>query len=97
MRYTKVDPFPGHKSRGTFDDIFDTKKYNTIEEAYEADDFVKCDYVRDENDVLLIMAKHVSRSDLPQFYELQIQNPFAGIDVIDDRLAFEMAVKLFNK
>lgn len=92
-QYKVVNPFPDHTSKGTWDDIYSTEKYDTITEAYKANDYVKGDYVRDEDNVLYIRLKH-TLAENPVYYQLQIQKCFAGIDMFDDETACHLAARM---
>lgn len=89
--YKKIDLFGRHTSRGTFDDFFKTEKYKTMQEAYEANDYVECDYVIDQNNIIYIEARHVKNPDVRKYHRLNWQYCPAGIDILDDQLACEMA------
>lgn len=89
--FKRIDLFGRHTSRGTFDDLYSNKKYSTMQEAYDANDYVECDYVIDENDIIYIEARHVKNPNTRKYHRLNYQNCPAGIDALDDRLACEMA------
>jgi hypothetical protein len=95
MNYERIELFGKQKSRGTFDDFFDPKKHKTLEEAYKANDYVECDFVRDEEGILYIEARNVKSPDIKKYHRLNIQRPFAGLDVSDDNAGIELAVSLF--
>jgi hypothetical protein len=94
MIYEKISLFGKGKSRGTFDDFFSTQKYANLQEAYDHNDYVEGDFVKDEKGTLYIELKNVQSPDNKQYHELNIQHPVAGLDVLDDQLACEMAQKL---
>lgn len=94
MKYEVIDLFGTQQSNGTFDDIFSTEKYANLKEAYAANDYVKCDYVKDEEGIIHIEIKNVKRPEQKLYWRLLIQNPFAGIDVLDDKQAVSFALKL---
>lgn len=94
---TKIDLFGSRKSRGTFDDFYSSSKYNSLEEAYAANDYIECDFVKDENGVLFIEAKHVKDPELKKRHRLINQNPRAGLDIADDRFGCLLAESLMPK
>jgi len=95
MKYEKVYLFGKQKSRGTFDDFFDTKKYDSLQLAYDKNDYVECDFVKDEDGTLYIEAKNVSKPDIKKYHKLNYQRPVAGIDVSDDNAGCKLAASLF--
>ena len=97
MGYTKIDLFGNQKSKGTFDDFFDTEKYMTMQEAYAANDYVECDFVKDDDGILYIEARHVQFPEIRKYHELNWQRPVAGLDVLDDSLGCELACSMFTK
>ena len=46
LKYEKVNLFGTQKSKGTFDDFYNTKKYDSLQEAYDAKDYIECDFVK---------------------------------------------------
>ena len=95
MKYKKVDLFGLHQSKGTFDDFFSTEKYSSLQEAYEANDYVECDFVRDEDEILYIEARNVKNPDVRKYHCLNYQRPVCGLDVSDDNAGCELATSLF--
>lgn len=93
MTYERIYLFGKKESRGTFDDFF-SKKYATLQDAYQANDYVECDFVKDENGIIFIEARHVQRPEVRKYYRLNFQNCPFGLDVIDDNLAAGMAVSM---
>ena len=93
--YKKVELFGSHKSRGTFDDFFDTGKYETLQQAYDANDYVECDFVKDDAGLLYIEARHVKNPDVRKYHKLNYQRPVAGLDVSDDNAGCELAMSMF--
>ncbi|HRG19317.1 MAG TPA: hypothetical protein PLP39_09520, partial [Flavobacterium lutivivi] len=93
--YEKINLFGKKQSRGTFDDFFDINKYETIEQAYNANDYVECDFVRDENGIIFIEARNVKNPELKKYHKLNYQRPFAGLDVSDDNEGVQLAISLF--
>lgn len=94
MNYTIIAPFGPNKSKGTFDDIFDSAKYSSIETAWRHNDFVKCDYVKDVDGTIYIEMSHIQTPDTKKHYRLQRQSFPAGIDILDDQLAADMAATM---
>jgi len=95
MKYEKINLFGKQQSRGTFDDFFNTEKHDSLQKAYEANDYVECDFVKDEEGTLYIEAKNVSKPDVRKHHRLNYQRPVAGLDVSDDNAGCELAVSLF--
>lgn len=94
--FKKVDILP-HKSRGTFDDFYNNEKYSSLQDAYNANDYVECNYVRDENRILHIEAYHSQTPEIKKYHRLLWQTPVAGIDALDDEMACRMAVLMLTK
>lgn len=95
MSYKKISLFGKQQSRGTFDDLFSTDKYQSLQDAYAANDYVECDFVQDDEGTLFIEAKNVKNPEIKKYHRLNYQRPVAGLDVLDDSLACEMASTLF--
>lgn len=95
MNYEKVYLFGKKESRVTFDDLFSTEKYKTLQEAYDANDYVECDFVRDEKGVLYIEARHTKKPDVRKYHRLNYQHCPAGLDGSDDAAGVELAVSMF--
>lgn len=95
MAYERIYLFGKQNSRGTFDDFYDTEKYTSMKEAYKANDYVECDFVKDENGILSIEARNVKRPEFRVYMKLKYQNCPFGIDALDDELAAAMACSLF--
>lgn len=95
MSYERIYLFGKKESRGTFDDFFDTTKFKTLQEAYEANDYVECDFVQDETGTLFIEARNVKQPDVRKYHQLNYQRCPAGLDVSDDNAGCELAVSLF--
>ena len=101
MSYEKIYLFRKQKSRGTFDDFFDTTKFETLQQAYDANDYVECDFVKDENGTLFIEARNVKQPDVRKVHRLIYQRPVAGrvvvngLDISDDNAGCELADSLF--
>lgn len=97
MEDTIVDLYPNRERRGTYFDFFDGRKYKTIQEAYDADDYVKCDFVKNRHGILFVKATHTKYNVLIEEHRLINQNPLAGIGVLDDRLISQMADRINEK
>lgn len=94
-KYERIYLFGKNESRGTFEDFYSTEKYKTMQEAYAANDYVECDFVKDENGILYIEARNVQKPDERKYHRLNYQRCPAGIDFLDDNLALEMACSMF--
>lgn len=94
MSYKIVAPFGRQESKGTFDDFFSTKKYNSLQEAYLNEDYVECDFVQDDAGVLYIECKNVKDPENKKYHRLMIQKPVFGLDMMDDYAAVELAQTL---
>jgi len=94
MEYKKTDLFGRKQSRGTFDDFFSTEKYTSLQEAYNANDYVECDFVIDTKGTKYIEARNVSNPDTRLYHQLNYQHCPAGLDVSDDAGGCEIANKL---
>jgi hypothetical protein len=92
--YKKIDLFGKKQSRGTFDDFFNPEKYKTIQEAYDANDYVECDHVKDEKDIIYIQAFNWKNPHEKKYHRLEIQKCIFGIDMLDDQMACDMAASL---
>lgn len=95
MEYKKIYLFGKQKSKGSFDDFYDTSKYSTLEEAYNANDYVQCNFVQDEKGIIYIEAFNVQNNNKRKYHELIYQRCICGLDVSDDNAACELAVSLF--
>jgi hypothetical protein len=96
VKYEKVELFGKQQSRGTFDDLFDSKKYQSIQEAYAANDYAQCDFVKDEEGILYIEAKNMKQPDTRKYHRLNYQRPVMGIDVSDDNAACDLAFSMLQ-
>lgn len=95
MTYKKIFPLGKRPSKGGFDDFYSTEKYKSLEDAYHADDFVKVDFVTDENDIVYFEFYNVKNPDEKKHHRLEIQRFPFGIDVFDDQAACTIAPTLF--
>lgn len=78
MTYEKIYLFGKKQSKGSFDDFFSTEKYSTIQDAYKANDYVECDFVKDENGTLYIEARNIKNPS-----EKKIQIKFSTLSCWD--------------
>ena len=97
MSYETFYLFGKKQSRGAFDDFFDIKKYENLKQAYDAADYVHCDFVKNESGEIFIQAYNVSKPDEKKYHRLNYQHCPAGLDGLDDSLACEMAATLFSE
>jgi len=98
MEYKVIPNLYGYNnSKGTYDDFFDTDKYKTHLDSVEADDFVKVDYVTDDNNTLGVLIYHTKNPEEKRHYQLSWQHPVAGRDILDDNYIAEVADKLLEK
>jgi hypothetical protein len=95
MKYEKIQLFGKQQSRGTFDDFFNTKKYDRLKEAYDAEEYVQCEFVKDEDGALYIEARNVSNPDVRKYHKLNYQKPVAGLDISDDEAGCRLAASLY--
>lgn len=92
-----VSPFgKPNAGTGTFDCLFDSEKYNTMQDATLANDYVEGNYVNDEG-TLKIEFHHIADTQTKKYYTLFYQNCPFGIDAMDDNLACEIGITLFKK
>lgn len=96
-KYLRVELFSGQKSRGTFDDFYDNESYDSLEDAYTANDYVECDFVKDEEGIIYIECKHSQSHDVKKYHRLNYQRPVFGIDALDDGIAVEVAISMFKQ
>lgn len=97
MSYTKIAPLGKRCSRGTFDDFFDTEKYTCIPAAWVVNDYVECDFVKDEFGIIYIECKHAQNPDVKKYHKLNYQHFPAGIDISDDTEVEQLAQSMFLK
>lgn len=95
MSYKIIDPI-GHKeeSKGTFDTFFSSEKYNTLQDCYNANDYIVGNFVEDEEGVVYIELFSSKNPKTKKYHRLIHQNIRAGIDMIDDSLACKLAESL---
>lgn len=96
MIYRKISPLGKREGLGTFDTLYDNKLYTSMEEAKEANDVVVMDFVKDEQDIIYIECYNVSSPEDQKRHRLNFQHFPAGLDVLDDSLACELATTLFK-
>jgi hypothetical protein len=96
MKYEKIYLFGKKQSKGSFDDFFDTEKYSSIEQAWEANDYVECDFVKNESGTLFIEARHSKKPESKLYHELNFQRCPFGLDVSDDSAGCELANQLLK-
>lgn len=96
MSYEKIYLFGKKESRGSFDDFFSTIKYKSLQEAYDANDYVECDFVKDENNILFIEARHIQEPEKKLYHKLNYQRCPAGLDVSDDTEGCTIANQLLK-
>ena len=97
MEYTKVNLFGNTKSRGTFDDFFEPAKHKSIQDAYEANDYITGNYVKDKEGTLYIELSHTKNPSCKKYHRLDYQRPLFGIDIGDDRSACKLVDDLFKE
>ena len=90
----KIAPFGKQRSDGTFDDLYNPEKFESIEAARAANDFVRMDFMRDEKGLIFIEASNAKNPNTKKLYKLEVQNFRAGLDHIDDQNACEIAKTL---
>lgn len=90
-----IAPFgkPQHGT-GTFDCLYDTAKYHSINDAFKANDYVEGNFVDDEG-ILKIELHNTKNVENKKYHTLNFQNCPFGLDTLDDNIACELAVTLF--
>jgi len=84
----------GHRNGiGTYETFFDTDQYDTWKDAVDDGEAVVVDFMNDEG-VIKFVAYHVARPGTKLYHTLNYQHFPAGVDVLDDQAAVEMAEKL---
>ena len=81
------------KSRGSYDDFYNSEKYNTLQDAYEANDYAEANYMRDDMGTLFI---EVTYKDKKEVHRCGWQNPVCGPDVMDDNAVIKIVDKLMK-
>ena len=94
MKYRKIYLFGKKESRGSWDDLFSTEKYQSLQDAYKANDYVEGDFVKDTDGIIYIEVKNVKNPQIKKYHRLNYQHCPAGIDGLDDSLACELGVTL---
>lgn len=92
----KYHPLGELRSKGSFEDFFDTARYDNVEQAWKANDFVVCDFMKDDKDVKYIAVYHSTEPQSKIIHELYYQNfiPKLGIDALDDHEVSEIAERI---
>lgn len=96
MSYTKISPLGPRLGPGTFDCVFDTDKYVSVDSAVDANDFVKIDFVKNEEDIIFFEFSHSKLPNEKTYKRLQIQHFPFGIDVFDDNAAMISAGEILE-
>lgn len=94
-KYTKIAPLGKRNSVGTFDDFYNDGKYNSMQEAWTAIDFVVVDFVQDEQGVIYFELYNKKAPEVKKYHRLRVQHFPMGIDVFDDRAAEDIAKTLY--
>ena len=94
MSYEKIELFGKQKSRGSYDDFFNAEKYPNLEAAYNANDYVQAEFVKDEKGAIYIEVRNVNNPEVKKYHRLNYQRPFFGLDVSDDSAGCELATSL---
>jgi len=94
MEYKIIAPLGKKQSRGTFDDFYNTEKYASLQEAYNAKDYVEIDFVADKENVIYLEAKNIKNPANKLYHKLNYQHFPVGIDVSDDNAGCDLADKL---
>ncbi|MFA7289599.1 MAG: hypothetical protein WC055_12050 [Melioribacteraceae bacterium] len=95
MKYTKIYPLGLREGHGSFETFFDLEKYASIKEAEDSNDYVVCDFVLGEDDIKYIECSHIQIPEIKKYHRINYQNFPFGLDVLDDRLASELATSMF--
>lgn len=93
----KISPLGKRNGAGTFDEFWDTKKYETLEEAVKANDSVIIDFVQDSNDIIFLEFYHRKHPSKVRHYRLMFQFFPLGLDTRDDNTAEEIARKMLQE
>lgn len=90
----KIQPFGQRPSKGTFDDIYNSQKYPSIEEAYKANDYAQCDFMKDEKGTVHVVVFNPKNPENKKTYTLTRQHFPAGLDIYDDQSIINIALSL---
>lgn len=90
----KIHLFGLRPSRGTFDDIYNNTKYKNLEDAYKANDYAQCDFMRDENGTVHVVVFNPKNPDEKKTHTLVYQNCPAGLDIFDDQSIVNLALSM---
>jgi hypothetical protein len=96
MGYTIIAPLGKRIGRGTFDTLFDSEKYSSMEQADQAGDLVVINFVQDSEGIIYFEGYHTKHPDNKRYIRLQIQHFPFGIDIFDDAAAIGMAEDFLN-
>ncbi len=98
MNYTKIAPLGKRAGVGTFETMWQTEKYATIEEAIAAEDYVCIDFVKGDDGRIYFEFYHSKYPELALDVPLMIQHfkPDLGIDTRDDDLAMLIGNKMLE-
>lgn len=95
-KFEKISPLGERKGPGTFDGFWDNTKYDTMQEALEANDMVVVDFIKDENGIIYFEFYHIAEPNKKEIQMLQIQHFPAGVDIMDDQMACAKAQEFFK-
>lgn len=90
----KIYLFGKRPSKGSFDDIYNSEKYSSLEEAYEANDYAQCDFMRDEKGIIHVVVFNPKNPDVQKKHTLSIQHCPAGLDIYDDQSIVNLALSM---
>lgn len=90
----KIKLFGERTSKGTFDDIYNSTKYATIEDAYAANDYAQCDFMKDKNGTVHIVVFNPKNPDEKKTHTLAYQNCPFGLDIFDDQSIVNLALSM---
>ncbi len=97
MAYKKINLYNNDKTRGTHDDFFLTEYYKCLNDAYEANDYVQANFIKDELDLWYIEMFHIQYPEKRKYLLLKNQDTALGIDSEDDKASEEVAIELLLK
>lgn len=93
----KISPLGKRNGAGTFDEFWDTDKYDSVEQASKKNDTVIIDFVKDESDIIYLEFYHTKNPDVKTHYKLMYQFFPLGVDTRDDDNACEIANKILKE
>lgn len=91
MNYTKISPLGPRVGPGTYDGLWDTEKYGSMEEAISANDIVVVDFAEDETGVKYFMLTYSNMPGRVILYRFRWQNIPGGVDDRDDEVVIGIA------